>query len=90
MTAGEPSARDVEVPASPLVADTPLSFPDLCARIHHRIAAFLDEKHESHRLTSLQAQTRVSLDVLAEALDKYRYACLVTLTPRGLCSSWRS
>ena len=73
MTAGDPpSARDVEVPASPLVADTPLSFPDLCARIHHRIAAFLDEKHESERLTSLQAQTCVSLDVLAEALDKYR------------------
>lgn len=72
MTAGDPSARDVEVPAEPLVADTPLSFPDLCARIHSRVQVFLDESHESDRLKSLQLQTRTSLDVILEALDKYK------------------
>ena len=93
MTAAEPSARDVEVPASPLVADAPLSFPDLCARIHHRIAAFLDEQHTSDRLKSLQAQTRTSLDVIADALDKYQYACnarkVRCIPPRALSSWWR-
>ena len=74
MTAGPSSARDVEVPASPLVHDTPLFFPDVCARIHGRIAAFLAEQPASDRMRSLQHQTRISLDVIAEALDKYRYA----------------
>lgn len=74
MTAGEPSARDVEVPDSPLVDHAPLPFPDLCSRIHARVQAFLDEHHDSDRLRSLQAQTRISLDVIADALDKYKYA----------------
>lgn len=74
MTAGESSAGDVEVPASPLVHDTPLSFPLLCARIHDRVAAFLDEQTASERLKSLQQQTRISLDVIEKALDKYKYA----------------
>lgn len=74
MTAGQSSARDVEVPPEPLVHDTPLSFPDLCARIHGRIAAFLDESPASDRLQSLQHQTRISLRVIEEALDKYTYA----------------
>jgi FAD synthetase len=74
MTAGDSSAGDVEVPASPLVHDTPLSFPDVCARIHGRIAAFLAEQPASPRLESLQQQTRISLRVIEDALDKYRYA----------------
>ncbi|KAL1597974.1 3'-phosphoadenosine 5'-phosphosulfate sulfotransferase [Paraconiothyrium brasiliense] len=72
MTAGDSSARDVEVPTSPLVHDTPLSFPDLCARIHARVDAFLREQPASERLKSLQQQTRISLHVIEEALDKYR------------------
>jgi len=73
MSAGDSSARDVEVPASPLVADTPLPFSDVCARIHDRITAFLEEKDVSERVKSVQRQTKISLDVLAEALDKYQY-----------------
>ncbi|KAF1969670.1 adenine nucleotide alpha hydrolases-like protein [Bimuria novae-zelandiae CBS 107.79] len=72
MIAGEPSARDVDVPSSPLVAPAPQPFPELCARIHARVAAFLDEQHDSERLKSLQAQTRISLDIICEALEKYR------------------
>lgn len=65
------------VPASPLVSDDiQLPFPELCARIHDRITAFLDEKHVSPRLQSVQEQTRVSLKVIAEALERYRYVRL--------------
>jgi FAD synthetase len=59
--------------SEPLVADTPLPFRDLCARIHDRIAAFLDAKDVSERVKSVQVQTRVSLDVIEEALARYRW-----------------
>ncbi|KAF1994433.1 hypothetical protein P154DRAFT_527072 [Amniculicola lignicola CBS 123094] len=60
-------------PTSPLVpaADSPLPLPQLCAKVHERIAAFLEQKDVSPRLKSLQAQTRLSLGVIAEALDRY-------------------
>jgi hypothetical protein len=73
MTAGDSAARDVEVPASPLVDTTPLPFPALCARINDRIDAFLAEDDVSERLRSLQEQTRRSLDVIGEALEDYKY-----------------
>ncbi|CAI6275080.1 unnamed protein product [Periconia digitata] len=72
MTVGDSSARDVDVPASPLVHPTPLPFSDLCARIHDRVHAFLNQDHASERLKSLQAQTRVSLEVIVEALERYK------------------
>lgn len=78
MTTGD-SARDVDVPASPLVSDSPLPFPELCARIHGRITAFLGEKNVSARVKSVQEQTAMSLGVIAEALDKYTYAVLLRL-----------
>ncbi|CAO2654828.1 Nn.00g115610.m01.CDS01 [Neocucurbitaria sp. VM-36] len=57
--------------SDPLVTDTPLPFYDLCARIHDRIAAFLDAKEVSDRVQSVQEQTRVSLDVIDRALGQY-------------------
>lgn len=60
-------------PTSPLVDDTPLPFPQLCAKIHDRIEAFLDEKDVSPRVKGVQEQTRISLRVIEEALDRYRY-----------------
>ena len=75
MTAGDSPARALDAPASPLVADaTPLPFPAVCARIHARVHAFLDEQHASDRLRSLQAQTRTSLAVISDALDRFQYA----------------
>jgi FAD synthetase len=58
--------------SEPLVTDTPLPFHELCARIHDRIAAFLDAKDASERVKSVQEQTRVSLGVIDEALTRYR------------------
>jgi FAD synthetase len=60
--------------AEPLVNDTPPPFPELCARIHDRIAAFLDVKDGPGRLRGVQEQTRTSLRVIEEALARYRWA----------------
>lgn len=57
--------------SDPLVTDTPLPFPKLCARIHGRIASFLDAQGASDRVKSLQQQTRVSLDIIDQALEQY-------------------
>jgi FAD synthetase len=64
--------------AEPLVTDTPLPFHELCARIHDRIAAFLDAKDVSERVKSVQGQTREALSVIEEALTRYRWVVAVT------------
>lgn len=60
----------------PLVNDTPQPFHSLCARIHNRIAAFLDAKDVSDRVKSVQGQTRVALGVIDEALERYRWVAI--------------
>jgi hypothetical protein len=79
-----PSASDVGLSApllamntasgfpDPLVTDAPLPFHELCARIHDRIAAFLDAKDVSERFRNVQEQTRISLDAIGRALEQYR------------------
>ncbi|KAJ4368252.1 3'-phosphoadenosine 5'-phosphosulfate sulfotransferase [Neocucurbitaria cava] len=57
--------------SDPLVTDTPLPFHELCARIHGRIAVFLDAEDVSDRVKSVQEQTRVSLNVIDQALEQY-------------------
>lgn len=57
--------------SEPLVSDTPLPFHDLCKKIHDRIVAFLDAEDVSDRVKSVQAQTRISLDVIGKALEQY-------------------
>ncbi|KAJ9662418.1 hypothetical protein H2201_006127 [Coniosporium apollinis] len=57
--------------APPMIPDGVLPFPQLCARIHDRVTAFLAEDAPSQRLKSVQEQTRISLGVLEEALDRY-------------------
>jgi FAD synthetase len=58
--------------SDPLVTDTPLPFHELCARIHDRIAAFVDAKDVSDRFKNVQQQTRISLAVIEKALEQYR------------------
>ncbi|KAF2739019.1 adenine nucleotide alpha hydrolases-like protein [Polyplosphaeria fusca] len=55
----------------PLVSDTRLPFPDLCAEIHGRIAKFLLQDTDDSRLKATQEQTRISLGVVEEALGRY-------------------
>lgn len=59
--------------SDPLVSDTPLPFHELCARIHDRITTFLDAKNVSDRVKNVQEQTRASLQVIGEALERYRW-----------------
>jgi hypothetical protein len=53
--------------------DAPLPFPQVCAEIHNRVTAFLNESDASPRLKDLQERTRISLRVIEQALDQYRY-----------------
>lgn len=45
----------------------------LCAQLHSQVVAFLDENFKSAHLQAVQAQTRRSLQIIQEALDKYPY-----------------
>ena len=58
--------------SDPLVNNTPPPFHELCARINDRITTFLDAKDVSDRIKNVQEQTRISLEVIAEALERYR------------------
>ncbi len=48
------------------------ALPELCARIHEKVEAFLNAEPRNERLRAVQAQSRISLDVIEEALQKYR------------------
>ncbi|TKA67574.1 hypothetical protein B0A49_06724 [Cryomyces minteri] len=49
----------------------PLPLPLLCAKINARVAAFLAADAATERLRRVQEQTRISLGVIEEALDRY-------------------
>lgn len=59
-----------------MIPDGLLPFPQLCARIHDRVTAFLAEDVPTERLKSVQEQTRTSLGVLEEALERYRWGVM--------------
>lgn len=46
--------------------------PTLCAKVHARVAAFLDAQASTDGLRKVQEQTRLSLKILEEALERYR------------------
>jgi FAD synthetase len=46
--------------------------PALCAKVHARVTAFLAAQASTDRLRSVQEQTRLSLKLLDEALERYR------------------
>jgi hypothetical protein len=70
--------HDVDVDALP-IASSPLlpsgSIPllELCQTINDRVALFLAVDAPSERLRKVQEQTKIALDVIREALDKYSY-----------------
>ncbi|KAI4623004.1 uncharacterized protein J4E87_006097 [Alternaria ethzedia] len=67
--------------SDPLVSDTPLPFDELCTRINDRIVTFLDATDVSDRVKNVQEQTRTSLRVIGEALEKYRRGLTQTPNP---------
>jgi len=47
------------------------SLKSACAEMHSRVTALLDEDTSDEVLQQVQSQTRISLKVLDEALDRY-------------------
>ena len=53
-------------------SQSPETLKDVCDSLHRRIQAFLSKKFSvEDRLHSVQQQTRTSLDIIAQALDRY-------------------
>jgi len=48
------------------------SLQQTCAELHSHVNAFLTEKTDDELLIRVQDQTRISLGVIEEALEKYR------------------
>ena len=46
----------------------------LCAQLHEKVSSFLQEDVKTERLQATQKQTRRSLAVIQEALDRYEFA----------------
>lgn len=53
--------------------DEPSALREICTKLHSQVTAFLQKDVETERLKAVQAQTRRSLAVIQEALDKYEY-----------------
>jgi hypothetical protein len=50
----------------------PPSLPTICAQIHDRLEAFLTSEPTTGRLRGVQEQSRLSLRIIDEALQRYR------------------
>ena len=62
--------------APPQLGEPSPPLPELCSQIHDKVEAFLNAEGETERIRATQAQSRISLNVIAEALSKYRYVYL--------------
>ncbi|KAK0333475.1 3'-phosphoadenosine 5'-phosphosulfate sulfotransferase [Friedmanniomyces endolithicus] len=54
-----------------ITQDPPQGLPELCAQVHQRLEAFLRAEPATERLRQVQEQSRLSLKVLEEALERY-------------------
>jgi len=60
--------------AATIPRDPPLqALPELCARVHAWLEAFLAAAPATERLRRVQDQSRWSLKVIEEALERYRF-----------------
>ena len=55
----------------PIVERDSTPLRNLCTRLNAQITTFLHEDVKTERLKATQAQTRISLQVIQEALDRY-------------------
>ena len=62
--------HDIETIAS---RDSTPAFPELCAQIHERVETFLNTEPANERIKGVQWQSRKTLDVLENALQRYRW-----------------
>ena len=54
---------------------------NLCAELHDKVTSFLQEDLKTERLKATQEQTRRSLAVIQEALDRYEFAACSRPSP---------
>jgi FAD synthetase len=50
----------------------PPSLPVICAQVHDRLETFLAAEPKTERIRAVQEQSRLSLRIIEEALEKYR------------------
>lgn len=62
---------DTSLPQDPIVEGDSTPLRDLCTRLNAQITTFLHEDVKTERLKATQAQTRISLQIIQEALDRY-------------------
>lgn len=50
---------------------TPSPLRTLCAEVHEKVFAFLQQKAETELLMSVQAQCRNTISIISNALERY-------------------
>lgn len=58
----------------PIVHYPPDALPELCEQVYDKVEAFLNIDAKTERVRNVQQQSRRTLGVFEEALEKYRYA----------------
>lgn len=58
---------------NPLEEEKYMSFPEACEKVHAKVETFLNREPKNERVKAVQLQTRRSLGVIGEALERYRY-----------------
>lgn len=62
---------DTSPPQDPIAEGDSTPLRNLCSRLNAQITTFLHEDVKTERLKATQAQTRISLQIIQEALDRY-------------------
>lgn len=54
-----------------------VSLPELCLQLRHRVNAFVDQQTDDESIRLTQKQTKISLEVVEDALKRYRLVAAV-------------
>jgi FAD synthetase len=71
-------ADSLPIVSTPLLPSAATSLIELCRVINERVSLFLAEDALNERLRSVQEQTKISLSVIREALERYSYVNIET------------
>lgn len=92
MTQNMPSAQQQTTngaaAAAAHAAGAPPALPAVCAELRRKVLAFLDTPAADERIKGTQEQTRVSLQVVEEALKRYKYVVLCVRAPGRPAPRW--
>ena len=75
-------SREPEISQQQVLNGDSDSLRTLCAELHTKIEAFLQEDIKEERLKAVQAQCRHSLGIIQAALDRYPYVPQISRIPR--------